>query len=437
MQARNPPPRRKPRSSRLTYRALQKMKPGQSLADPACKGLRFRCAEGSTGKRTHIYGEWRGQHPLTKKRITIRLGKPPSEDDFWETVVPEEVGTPIRITWPGGQRTRSTVVSLDDALEPFRKKSRGLNRKLAQGLDPRAEISTEGTTVGQAFDLQLAHSRSAKLSDRTVRSYQAGHAHLADWAKVPLRKITPAMLRERRDRIGKKHGEATANSMLRTLRAAWNLARAEDPNVPEWPKRAVKPFPRKKKPTALPEKHLSAWCDELRDVPEPRRSVYLLGALTGLRRGDLLSIRREHVDLKAGTILIPKPKGGEERAFTLPLSDAALAVVKRVLRSHNSEWLFPADGPTRGGAGHLVEVRPRKGEFSMSWSLHDLRRVYISAATAADVHPYVLKLLVNHSVPRDDVTAGYVDVSTEVLRRETEKVTAYLLVHGLSAMDEE
>jgi hypothetical protein len=33
----------------------------------------------------------------------------------------------------------------------------------------------------------------------------------------------------------------------------------------------------------------------------------------------------------------------EERAFNLPLSREALELVDRVLRSHNSAWLFPSD----------------------------------------------------------------------------------------------
>ena len=42
-----------------------------------------------------------------------------------------------------------------------------------------------------------------------------------------------------------------------------------------------------------------------------------------------LLVRWEHVDCEAGTIHRPKPKGGEDRAFTVPLSEEVLGILRR------------------------------------------------------------------------------------------------------------
>jgi integrase len=69
--------------------------------------------------------------------------------------------------------------------------------------------------------------------------------------------------------------------------------------------------------------------------------------ITGLRRATVCAIRREHINLRKGTLFIPKPKGGADRAYTIPLSDAAMVIVERRLAATNNEWLFPGSG--KGG----------------------------------------------------------------------------------------
>jgi hypothetical protein len=51
-----------------------------------------------------------------------------------------------------------------------------------------------------------------------------------------------------------------------------------------------------------------------------------------------------------------------------------------------------------------------------------LRRTFSNAATDAGVHPMHLKGLLNHSVGKRDVTAGYVILSVEDLRGPAQRV---------------
>jgi hypothetical protein len=54
-------------------------------------------------------------------------------------------------------------------------------------------------------------------------------------------------------------------------------------------------------------------------------------------------------------------------------------------------------------------------------SAHDLRRTFITIAESCDISPLALKALVAHALG-SDVTAGYVQISTERLREPVRKV---------------
>ena len=56
--------------------------------------------------------------------------------------------------------------------------------------------------------------------------------------------------------------------------------------------------------------------DELED--RVRRSCWLVMLLTGLRSGDARSMKWENLD-QDGVLTVPSPKGGEAKAFKLPL----------------------------------------------------------------------------------------------------------------------
>jgi len=54
-------------------------------------------------------------------------------------------------------------------------------------------------------------------------------------------------------------------------------------------------------------------------------------------------------------------------------------------------------------------------------SAHDLRRTFVTVAEGADISPMALKALVNHALG-NDVTSGYVQMTTERLREPAQRV---------------
>lgn len=79
-----------------------------------------------------------------------------------------------------------------------------------------------------------------------------------------------------------------------------------------------------------------------------RHDLQLFILLTGLRSTDAKTVRWEHIDFEAGTLHRPKPKGGEQRAFTVPVSQAVLDILRR--RRDENAIIFPQDGDGSGRA---------------------------------------------------------------------------------------
>ena len=57
---------------------------------------------------------------------------------------------------------------------------------------------------------------------------------------------------------------------------------------------------------------------------------------------------------------------------------------------------------------------------------HDLRRTFATIAESLDVPSYALKALLNHK-SGNDVTGGYLVITTERLRDPMQKIESYIL----------
>ncbi|MGH6866836.1 MAG: hypothetical protein ACREDO_11870 [Methyloceanibacter sp.] len=252
--------------------------------------------------------------------------------------------------------------------------------------------------------------------------------YLKEWTSAPLSRIDGTALANLRKRLHEEHGPDAARMVLRLLRAAWHTAQQYDgrlPAFPRLPRGATSGGDPKKSP--IKGSDLPGWFANVERIGGQRKDVWLLGIMTGLRRNDLNSIKRSHVT--GCTLSVPCPKGGAARAFALPLSDAACELVQRVLCSHNSEWLWPS---AKSKSGHIEDPDPKADDgFLVAWTIHDLRRIYASAAAAVVTNGYHLKTLMNHALPKSDVTAGYIELETDDLRPSQQAVTERLRKFGL------
>lgn len=62
----------------------------------------------------------------------------------------------------------------------------------------------------------------------------------------------------------------------------------------------------------------------------------------------------------------------------------------------------------------------------IQFTVHDLRRTFITIAESVDIPAYALKRLLNHKMS-NDVTAGYIVADVERLRKPMQLITDYIL----------
>lgn len=90
-------------------------------------------------------------------------------------------------------------------------------------------------------------------------------------------------------------------------------------------------------------------------------------------------------------------------------------------RQIGGNYVFPANSKT----GYIAEPKFAFDLIAKACGLrvspHDLRRTFLTVAESTDISPLALKALVNHATG-NDVTAGYVQLSSERLREAAQKV---------------
>lgn len=228
---------------------------------------------------------------------------------------------------------------------------------------------------------------------------------MADWLDESLWVLgnNPSLVMARHEKITKENGPYIANGCMRSLRAVYNHARKTARSLPaENPATAVDWNSEKRRNTALGLNELPPWVGELRALDNPiRREFHWFLLLSGSRPDGLKRARTEHIDFRSRILHIPKPKGGEIRAFGIPLSRRVMRLGRVLDPLQAREWLFPADS----ASGHLVEHKEDRATLA-KWG-NDLRQTYRTVAQTAGIADLDIHLLMNHSVV--GVNAGYIN----------------------------
>jgi integrase len=195
-------------------------------------------------------------------------------------------------------------------------------------------------------------------------------------AKLRMTALTPIKVAEYRDERLKLVSNGAVIRELSYFSSIINHARRE------WGITMVNPVPLVKKPTApqgrsriLTEEELDRLYAAL--TPKIKSSNHWILPLTkfalesAMRRGEILGLRWEHVDLSKRTVFIPLTKNGESRL--VPLSTAALGILQGLPRNLNGQ-IFPVNGATLSAA--IEKARTKAG--LMDFHFHDLRHMAIT-----------------------------------------------------------
>ena len=334
--------------------------------------------------------------------------------------------------------SRHNVMTVDEA----RTEARKILTEISLGTNPfDAEKARKAIKVTVQEVLNEYIATRVNLKSSTIQDYRnTFKTYLGDWLNKALRDISKDMVEARFRKIGET-SPAQANKVMRNFRATYNYAiiKYEDTNGDSIFK--TNPVNRisqlrmwyrvNRRVTYIKPYNLAPWYEAVmnlsNDLIAPNRETirdYLLFVLfTGLRRREATALTWNRVDFKDRTFTVIETKNHTDH--TLPLTDFLFDMLAVRKANAVNQYVFPNEF----GTGMLNE--PKKQiqrvvqESGVSFSMHDLRRTFITIAESLDISAYALKRLLNHKMT-NDVTAGYIITDVERLRLPMQKIADFM-----------
>jgi integrase len=238
---------------------------------------------------------------------------------------------------------------------------------------------------------------------------------------MELHEVTPAVLRRYVDQRRAEVSASTVNRELAVLSSAINYARREwewdIPNpVPgrklREPEGRVRWITREEATRLLEEAGRESQAGHLPDFIR-------LALNTGCRKGELLGLQWQRVDLQAGLIYLEADNTKTRRRRSVPLNANALAAMEsrsrfRALHCPDSEWVFcHADGRRIGDVKRsFAKACERSG--ILDFRVHDLRHTCAAWLVTAGVGLTEVRDLLGHTTVT--MTERYAHLAPEKVR---------------------
>lgn len=269
----------------------------------------------------------------------------------------------------------------------------GSFRRLTDARRLAAQVETE-LRSGRHFSLSEASRHTvAELIERyerevvpLKRSNASNIKHHFKWwsariGATRLSDVTPALITQCRDELsrpdddGKVRAPATVVRYLATLSHAFTVAMKEWQWVEDSPMRRVsKPREGRGRCRVLTDKERNKLLDACRASGAPAlHAIVVLALATGMRRGEILGLTWDRVDLKRGHVTLDRTKNGDRRG--VPLGPKAIEELRRLAPAEpGAQLVFPS--PTKPDqALDIGKTWPRacsKAGIS-DFTFHDLR----------------------------------------------------------------
>ena len=304
----------------------------------------------------------------------------------------------------GGRERRATLarcseISLHDARDRAGRELAAIRNGEADPLERRRE-AREAPTVAdgvQRFFEEYVPRRIAdgRMSERTKSDYrkQATLTILPGLGKRKIADVTRADI----ERAVAPRAPVQRNRTVALISRLFNLFedwewRAQNTN----PARRIEKAREEPRDRVLAPSELAALAAALNGLedqyPAPVAAIRV-AALTGLRIGEVRTIRWVDVSFETGRLTMPKTKTGR-RTHDLPV--AALEILVALPRINDWCFTIGRDAPITYRYSYIVFAEATRAAGLDDVRLHDLRRTVMTSAAAAGVGTHILRDLLGH-----------------------------------------
>ena len=257
------------------------------------------------------------------------------------------------------------------------------------------------------------YRNTRKLKSSTADDYQkVFNRYAADWLERSWLATTSDAFEKRFNEVSTK-SKAQANQLARIFSAVWSFASAKYGVTEINPTLRLKAMGGmhhiKPKDGTVPDAMQPKWWAAVEALDDREAAAALVFiALTGCRRGEALKLKTTDIDWQARTVTFPDTKNGS--AHRLPLCRRLYAF----LHAHCA-----------GRDGLAFDVTVRRIELTVDglakrlgfkWTIHDLRRTFVTLAQRTLNDLATVKRLVNHSDGGDVTLRHYLKLSVGDLR---------------------
>jgi integrase len=336
-----------------------------------------------------------------------------------------------RLAYRFGGRARNLTLGRHGSITPD--EARTLAKKalgsIAHGDDPAGERSAarRGITMNDAYEEWLVRHVEPKRKSATKLEYRRIYATSAAAAlgKRMLADITRADVTALHRKLG--DSRYTANRLVAVLRSFFNYCerqgmRPENSN----PARLIERYRETSRERFLTADELARLGAALKESetlewPWAIAAIRLL-LFTGARRGEVLGLRWDEIELGAGVARLPDSKTG---AKTMYLSGPARDVLAGIPRQSGNPFVIcgrPAAGVAESPLVGLPKIwdRVRKRAGLNDLRLHDLRHAFASSAAMGGESLLTVGKMLGHSQP--SVTAKYAHYASAPLVQAADRI---------------
>src|SRR6516164_9450707 len=305
-------------------------------------------------------------------------------------------------------KTRRMTIGVWPTMSPAqaREQVRKLSAERRLGADPAHDLAMRQIDKETFADVvtQYLAAKEPELRDRTYAEtmrYLTGTASRLN--SRPMAAIEQSEIAALLDRAAEGGHDATANRLRANLAAlfTWAMQRGK---VAANPVMLTEKRKEQSRDRVLSDAELAAIWNA---CPEGDfGNIVKLLILTGQRRSEIGGLRWSEIDLRNGQINLPGERTKNGHPHFVPLSEPVRAILEK--QPHIREQLFGRGDSAEGFAGWSAAKAALDERLPdmPHWSLHDLRRSFVTGMAELGVQPHIIEMAVNHQSGHKAGVAG-------------------------------